>query len=83
MIDKQHPHFSVVRQCKLLGLHRSGLYYKPVAENDENLAILQVLDEQYLGNPFFGVPRLRAGKRFIVGQEPPSHSQAYISIPTF
>jgi putative transposase len=60
MIERQHPQFSVVRQCKLLGLHRSGLYYKPVAESEENLAILRILDEQYLRTPFFGVRRLRA-----------------------
>ncbi|MES1159394.1 MAG: IS3 family transposase, partial [Bacteroidota bacterium] len=60
MIDKQHPHFSVVRQCALLGLHRSGLYYKPCAESQENLAILRFMDEQYLRTPFFGVRRLRA-----------------------
>ena len=59
MIDKQHPEFSVVRQCGLLGLHRSGLYYKPCAESQENLTILRFMDEQYLRTPFFGVRRLR------------------------
>ena len=60
MIDKDDPHFSVVRQCKLLGLHRSGLYYRPCPESEENLAILRFMDEQYLRTPFFGVRRLRA-----------------------
>lgn len=59
MIDKAHPNFSVSRQCNLLGLHRSGLYYKPCPESEENLEILRKLDEQYLKTPFFGTRRLR------------------------
>jgi putative transposase len=60
MIDKDHPVFSVSRQCSLLGLHRSGLYYKPSLESEENLEILRKLDEQYLQTPFFGARRLKA-----------------------
>ena len=25
------------RQCELLGIHRSGLYYAPMPENEDNL----------------------------------------------
>lgn len=63
MVDKNHPQFSVARQCALLGLHRSGLYYKPCAESAENLSILRLLDEQYLSTPFYGVRRLQAWLR--------------------
>lgn len=59
MIEKNHPVFNIARQCALLGLHRSGLYYKPAAESTENLEILRKLDEQYLRTPFFGTRRLR------------------------
>lgn len=48
------------RQCQLLSIHRSGLYYKPCAESGENLAIMRLLDEQYLKTPFYGIRRLRA-----------------------
>ena len=46
------------RQCDLLCIHRSGLYYKPVPESEENLRIMRLLDEQYLKTPFYGIRRL-------------------------
>lgn len=57
MIDNKHS-LSVVKQCGLLGLHRSGLYYKPCGESQENLTILRLLDEQYFKTPFYGVRKL-------------------------
>ena len=35
MIDNQHE-LSIRRQCDLLSIHRSGLYYKPKEEKAEN-----------------------------------------------
>lgn len=58
MIEQNHPQISVSRQCELLGLHRSGLYYQPVAESEENLAIMRLLDEQYYKTPFYGIRKL-------------------------
>jgi len=49
---------SVSRQCELLQIHRSGLYYTPVAESEENLHLMRLLDEQYLNTPFYGIRRL-------------------------
>lgn len=48
------------RQCELLSLHRSGLYYKPVPETEENLILLRLMDEQYMKTPFYGKLRLAA-----------------------
>ena len=31
MVDRQHPSLSLVRQCALLGVSRSSLYYRPRA----------------------------------------------------
>jgi putative transposase len=53
-IDFDHPHLSVRRQCELLSLHRSRLYYEPVPETSENLACMRLIDEQYLQTPFWG-----------------------------
>ena len=58
MIDNGHSSLSVVKQCGLLGLHRSGLYYKPCGESQENLIILRLLDEQYFKTPFYGARKL-------------------------
>jgi putative transposase len=60
MVDKQHSSLSIAQQCRLLGLHRSGLYYHPCSESEENLTILRQLDEQYFKTPFYGVRRLTA-----------------------
>ena len=59
MVDKGYSRLSVVRQCDLLGIHRSGLYYQPCAESQENLDVMRMLDEQYFKTPFYGVRRLR------------------------
>ena len=60
MIERDATTVSVSRQCSLLSVHRSGLYYKPCGESCENLAIMRILDEQYLQTPFYGVERLKA-----------------------
>jgi len=58
MIDKQGSSLSIQRQCRLVNVHRSGLYYKPCSESRENLTILRLLDEQYFKTPFYGVRKL-------------------------
>lgn len=58
LIEPNHSHLSVVKQCELLSVSRSGLYYAPVSESEENLAIMRKLDEQYFHTPFYGVKRL-------------------------
>lgn len=58
LVKESHPDLSVVKQCELLQISRSGLYYEPVRQSEENLAIMRLLDEQYLKTPFYGVERL-------------------------
>ncbi len=60
MIEQHHPQISVSEQCELLGLHRSGLYYQPVPESEQNLDVMRLLDEQYYKTPFYGIRRLTA-----------------------
>ena len=59
MIEKGHSGLSITKQCLLLGIHRSGLYYQPCLESQENLDIMRMLDEQYFETPFYGVRRLK------------------------
>ena len=58
MIDKTIDSPSLSRQCSLLSLHRSGMYYRAKSESEENLAIMRFLDEQYFQTPFYGLERL-------------------------
>jgi putative transposase len=48
----------VVRQCELLGLSRSTLYYHGLEENAENLKVMRLLDELYTARPFLGSRRM-------------------------
>jgi putative transposase len=52
-IEPNHP-LSIRRQCELLGLHRSSWYSRPAGESAENLALMRLIDEQYLRTPFYG-----------------------------
>ncbi|QEH36747.1 Integrase core domain protein [Aquisphaera giovannonii] len=48
------------RQCQLLGINRSGLYYEPATESEANLRLMRMIDEQYLRTPFYGSRRMAA-----------------------
>ncbi len=58
LVDNQHD-LSVRKQCDILSVHRSGLYYKPLGENQENLEIMRIMDEHYLKYPTEGVIRMQ------------------------
>ena len=57
-MEPGHGEISVRRQCELLDLNRSGLYYQPVGESEENLLLMRLMDEEYTRHPFFGSRRL-------------------------
>ena len=60
MVDREHPSLSVARQCVLLGVSRSGLYYRPKGVVGEDLTLMQAMDRQYLETPFYGSRRMKA-----------------------
>ena len=45
---------STRRQCELLAVPRSSVYYEPVAPDAEELALMRRIDELHLQHPFFG-----------------------------
>jgi hypothetical protein len=54
MVDRSHPGLSVVRQCALLSISRSH-YYGPIrGESAENLALMRLIDAQFLETPWYG-----------------------------
>ncbi|HOY40197.1 MAG TPA: IS3 family transposase, partial [Bacteroidales bacterium] len=59
MMVKRNHKLSIRQQCELLEIPRSGLYYKPVKEQEENLHIMRLLDEEYLKHPTHGVLRMQ------------------------
>ena len=56
LIEPGHPALSVRRQCELLGLSRSSLYYEPAGESAENLRLMRLIDEQYTRPPVLRQP---------------------------
>src|SRR5690606_18243822 len=57
MIDKKQE-VSVAKQCELLKVNRSSIYYQPAPIADEDLAAMRALDEIHLLRPFLGSRRL-------------------------
>ena len=49
-----HDKLSIIQQCHLLGLSRATYYYQPQPLNDDELALLRRMDEQYLKTPQYG-----------------------------
>ena len=63
MIDRGRPKPSVSRQCKLVGVSRSSLYYRSVGPDQDDLDIMAKMDRQYLKTPFYGSRRMRVWLR--------------------
>ena len=59
-MDREHPSLPLVRQCALLGVSRSSLYYRPPAAPEEDLSLIGEIDRQYLETPFYGSRPMRA-----------------------
>lgn len=60
MMNGGHGTVSQRRQCRLLGVARSTLAYRPVAERAEDLRLKRLMDEIYLCDPCLGTRRLVA-----------------------
>ena len=58
LIEPKHSELSVARQCELLDLSRSSYYYQPTEESPFNIELMNLIDEQYIRTPFYGVARM-------------------------
>ena len=54
MVSRDYPSLSVSRQCRLLEVSRSTVYYRPAVHSAETLALMRRIDELYLRYPFYG-----------------------------
>ena len=43
VVDRKHPRLLIVRQCGLLGISRSSLYYRPRGTSPEDLAMMKLI----------------------------------------
>ena len=57
-VEADNEHISVARQCQLLGLNRTGIYYRGRSESVEDGKLMRLIDEQYTITPFYGYRRM-------------------------
>ncbi|MBB6262095.1 putative transposase [Paenochrobactrum gallinarii] len=60
MIRKDHTVLSLSRQCRLLKISRSSMYYKPVGVDPETLKLMNEIDRTFTKYPFFGSRQITA-----------------------
>lgn len=54
MIEPGHPQRPIIRQCELVSISRSSYYAEASDESPLNLALMRLLDEQFLETPWYG-----------------------------
>lgn len=59
-VEPAYEAISIRRQCELLGLNRSTLYYQPISVSDEDIQVMCLIDEIYTRCPFYGSRRIAA-----------------------
>lgn len=58
MIEPKHRQISITRQCELLGLNRSTLYYQQRPAKVEDIELMRLIDEEYTRHPFYGYRKM-------------------------
>jgi putative transposase len=72
MIEPGHPQLSVVRQCGLVSISRSGFYHRPAGETALNLELMRLIDAQFLEAPWYGARQMARHLRregYVVGRK--------------
>ncbi len=59
LIELDNKGLSVRRQCEIVGLNRSNLYYEPGAATDETVRFMHRVDEICTEYPFYGSRRIQ------------------------
>jgi len=57
-IEPGYKEIPVYRQCELLSLSRSSLYYKPCGDSQYNEQLMKLIDKQYIETPFYGIDKM-------------------------
>ena len=53
-MQPEHEELSVRRQCELLQVSRSGLYYQPAPVDPEELVLMHRIDRLHTAHPYYG-----------------------------
>ncbi len=60
LVEREAPALPVSQQCRLLAVSRASVYRRSAAISDEDLAIMALVDRQYLARPYYGSRRMAA-----------------------
>jgi putative transposase len=63
LVEREGSELSVMVQCELLSLNRSGLYYTPRQTDERDLLMKRRIDEVYTACPFYGIRKITAQLR--------------------
>ena len=58
MIDRSGKKLSIRKQCYLLGVNRSRVYYQPAQTEQKDIAMMNFIDKEFTDHPFTGVERM-------------------------
>ena len=59
MVNRNHPGLSLRRQCSLLRVNRTSVYYQPRPISTENLELMKQIDAEYMQHPTNGSRSMR------------------------
>jgi putative transposase len=57
-VEKDHAELSISRQCELLGITRSSVYYQKARSRKADLILEEKIMQVYLNIPFYGYRRI-------------------------
>ncbi len=58
MIDKTNKKLSIRKQCNLLNVNRSRVYYKAASIAERDITMMDFIDTEFTAHPFTGVERM-------------------------
>ena len=58
MINSRNQKLSIRKQCDLLGVNRSRVYYQAAKVSERNLSMMNFIDTEFTAHPFTGVERM-------------------------
>ena len=68
MVSRGYKKLSLKRQCDLLGVNRSSIYYAAKPESDLNLVLMKKIDALFLNCPFYGSRKIKVRRYQMIGQ---------------
>ena len=54
LVEREHPALPISQQCRVLAISRSAVYRRPAEVGEADLAIMALIDRQYLARPYYG-----------------------------